>query len=111
LTEERERVFKKIFNAGYENHRVSEIAQMVRSSVLNKAGNEEIEIEIVPTDDDRSYHISSSKIEHELGFTPKHTIEDAVSDLVEALHAGKLVDPMSNSCYFNIKKMQEVKLQ
>lgn len=96
----------KIFNAGYENYRVSEIAGMVRE----KAG-EDVEIITTPTDDNRSYHISSAKIERELGFKPKHTVEEAVDDLVKAFRGGKVPDSMTDKRYYNIKTMQAIKLK
>ena len=96
----------KIFNAGYENQRVIEIAEMVREVV-----GKEVKIITTPTNDHRSYHISSEKIKHELGFIPKHTIEDAVSDLVAAFRAGKILNPMTDICYYNIKTMRALKLK
>ena len=95
----------KVFNAGYENYRIIEIAEMVRSVV-----GEDVEIVTTPTDDHRSYHISSEKIKHELGFTPQHTIEDAVRDLVAAFQAGKIPNPMTDIRYYNITMMQAVSL-
>ena len=96
----------KIFNAGYENYRVIEIAEMARSVVGKK-----VEIVMTPTDDHRSYHISSEKIKRELGFAPQHTIENAVRDLVTAFRVGKIPNPMTDIRYYNIKMMQEVKLR
>ena len=96
----------KIFNAGYENHQVMEIAEMVRAMV-----GEDVEIVVTPTDDHRSYHISSEKIKRELGFVPGHTIEDAIRDLVAAFEAGKIPDSLSDDRYFNIKTMQTLKLK
>ncbi|MFZ1595174.1 MAG: NAD-dependent epimerase/dehydratase family protein, partial [Anaerolineae bacterium] len=46
----------QIFNAGFENHRVAELAQMVQ----NVVGADRVTIETVPTDDNRSYHVSSA---------------------------------------------------
>ena len=97
----------QIFNAGFENHRVAELAQMVQDVV----GADRVTIETVPTDDNRSYHVSSAKIAAELGFVPQHTIEEAVRDLVAAFRAGKLPDSMSAPRYFNIKMMQTINLQ
>ena len=97
----------KIFNAGFENHRVRELAQMVQTIV----GFDRVTVETVPTDDNRSYHVSSAKIARELGFVPQHTIEEAVRDLVAAFRAGKLPDSMSAPRYFNIKMMQTINLQ
>lgn len=93
----------KIYNAGYENYKIIEIAEMVRRVV-----GKQVEIEITPTDDNRSYHISSDKIRRELGFVPNHTIEDAVRDLVSAFDKGKIPNPMTDIRYSNIKTMQAI---
>ena len=66
---------------------------------------------VLPTNDNRSYHISSEKISRELGFKSTHSIEMAVRDLVEAFNAGLLPNSMTDSRYFNIKRMQELKLK
>lgn len=95
----------EIFNAGYENHRVAEIAEIVRSVV-----GDDVQIVKTETNDTRSYHISSEKIRRRLGFMAKRTIEDAVVDLVSAFEAGKIPDSMTDVCYYNIKTMQAVDL-
>lgn len=100
-----EQIDGKIYNAGYENHSVSQLAETVRDAV---GGNVEIVVE--PTDDLRSYHVSSDLIRRELGFEPKHTIEDAVRDLVSAFKDGRLPDSMDDPRYYNIRTMQKVKL-
>lgn len=97
----------KTFNAGYENHKVREIAQMVKKVVVR----DDLKIETVPTDDNRSYHISSQKIERELGYKPKHTIEDAIKDLCNAFKEGKIPDPMNNIRWYNIKTMLAKKIR
>ena len=101
----------KIFNAGYENHTVADIAQMVRNVIQKElSGREKVEIVTTPSDDHRSYRISSEKIKRELGFIPGHSIEDAVRDLVAAFQAGKIPNSMTDNRYYNIKRMQAVKL-
>ena len=95
----------KIFNAGYENHKVAEIADMVRQAV-----GPDVQIVTTPTDDHRSYHVSSEKIKRELGFAPQHTIEDAVKDLVTAFGAGQIPNSMTDMRYYNIKTMQAIHL-
>ncbi len=102
-----EKIAGKIFNAGYENHSVSQIAQMVKDNLDRPS----IEIVVEPTNDNRSYHISSEKILKELGFKPKHTIADAVVDLRKAFEAGKVPNSMTDNKYYNIKTMQAVNLQ
>lgn len=96
---------RKIFNAGYENFPVSELARQVKEIVGSG-----VEIITEPTNDPRSYHISSEKIQEELGFTPRYSIEDAVRDLKEAIEDGRLTDPMTNPLYFNIERMKEIEL-
>ena len=101
----KEKIAGKIFNVGYENHTLNQLAQMVRDVV----GGENVAIETEPTDDNRSYHVSSEKIKQELGFTPKHTIEDAVKDLVAAFKNNKLPNAMTDPKYYNVKTMQKLK--
>ena len=102
-----EMIAGKIFNAGYENHRVSEIAEMVRKVV----GRKEVEIATTPTDDNRSYHISSEKIGRELGFEPKHSVEDAIKDLCDAFKAVKIPNPIDDIRYYNIKTMKHLQMK
>jgi nucleoside-diphosphate-sugar epimerase len=101
-----EKIDGQIYNAGYENHRVSEIAGIVQN-VIGK----DVRIETTSTDDNRSYHISSERIRRDLGFAANHTIEDAVRDIASAFSGGKLPNSMSDIRYYNIKTMQSVGLQ
>jgi len=95
----------KVFNAGYQNLALNTIAEKVQEVVGG-----DVQIETTPTNDNRSYHISSEKIARELGFTPRFTIEDAIRELTDAFRAGKVTDPLNNPLYFNIKRMQEIQL-
>ena len=103
----KEKIAGKTFNAGWENHTVSQIAKMVKEVI----GDPNIVIATEPTDDNRSYHVSSEKIKKELGFVPVHTIEDAVKDLVNALKDGKLPNSMTENRYYNIKVMKALALK
>jgi len=96
----------KIFNAGYENFTIMEIAEKVKSVI-----GDNIEIVTTPSDDNRSYHVSSQKIKQELGFVAKHSLEDAIKDLQSAFDAGKIPDPMNDMRYYNIKTMNAVNLK
>ncbi len=100
------KINRKIYNVGYENYRVREIAEIV-----NRSLGGDIPIKTTPTDDNRSYHVSSRKIRDELGFESAHTIEEAVLDLKNAFEAGKIPEPMDNIRYYNIKTMQDGKLR
>ena len=101
-----EKIAGQIFNAGYENHSVLELAKMVQSVV-----GDDVALVSTPTDDNRSYHVSSEKIRDVLGFEAKHTIRDAAAGLVTAFKAGKLPDSLTDERYFNIKRMQSLELQ
>jgi nucleoside-diphosphate-sugar epimerase len=94
----------KIFNAGYENHRLLDIAEMVHGVVGD------VPIKVQHTDDLRSYHVNSDKVRRELGFTPAHTITQAIEGLVAAFKAGKIADPLDDARYYNIKRMQNLRL-
>jgi nucleoside-diphosphate-sugar epimerase len=100
-----EKIDGGIFNAGYENLAVGKIAELVRDTLQM-----DTEIVVTPTDDNRSYHVSSELMKEVLGFEPKFTVEDAVRDLKAAFDAGLIPDSMNKSIYFNIKRMQEVDL-
>jgi|TARA_B100002003_G_scaffold153373_1_gene142148 nucleoside-diphosphate-sugar epimerase len=100
-----EKIAGKIFNAGYENQPVRKLAETVKSVV-----GEDVKLLTTPTDDNRSYHISSRKIKEELGFEAKHTIREAVEDLRNAFDRGLLPDSLADEKYFNIKRMQSLKL-
>ena len=106
LTAPNKRIAGKIFNAGYENQSVSEIAETVKSVVGN-----DVKLKIVPTDDNRSYHISSCKIREELGFVAKYSIREASQDLVDAFNQGLITDSLNDPRYFNIKMMEKINLQ
>ncbi len=96
----------QVFNAGYENHTVMQLADLVNGVMGGK-----LAIDVQPTDDMRSYHVSSAKLRQALGFSATHSIENAVRGLVDAFKESRLQDPMNNPMYFNIKRMQQVNLR
>ncbi len=100
-----DRINGRVYNVGYHNHKLRDIAEMVKNVVVN-----DVHIVTTPTDDNRSYHVSSEKIKRELGFSPAFSIEDAVRDLVEAFGAGRIPNSMTDDRYYNIKRMQRVNL-
>lgn len=103
-----EKIAGKTFNAGWQNLTIREIAETVRDIVQREVpGRENLELVVTPSDDKRSYHISSEKIRRELGFEPKRTVQDAVCDLIAAYKAGKIPNSMDDIRYYNIKTMQE----
>lgn len=102
-----EKIDGGVYNAGYQNYSIADLAQMVKR-VVEREMPEKAPIEIVTssTDDLRSYHVGSAKIARELGFTPKRTVEDAIKDLCDAFKAGKLPGSLDDPRYFNVKVMK-----
>ncbi len=101
-----EKIKGKIYNVGFENHTVDKLAELVKNQV-----GSDVKIEKIPTNDLRSYHISSDKITQELGFINKFSIEEAISDLTYAMKNDFLQDPINNPKYINIKVMQDINLE
>jgi len=107
-----EMVAGQIFNAGYENHTVSQLANMAKDGV-EKAfpAKSPIRIETTSTNDNRSYHVSSKRIAEKLGWTPKRTIDNAIGDLCCAFQNGKFPDSMTNDEYVNVRRVKALGLQ
>jgi nucleoside-diphosphate-sugar epimerase len=95
----------EIFNINGENLTLNQIASKVSDVTdVNK-------IEYQQTNDLRSYRVDASKIKTKLGFSPKFSVNDAILEIKKALLDGKFKDPLNNSLYFNIKRMQELKIK
>lgn len=101
----KEKIAAEIFNVGTENQTVLELAQTVQEVI-----GHDVKLITTPTNDNRSYHISSKKIEEKIGFIPAYTIKDAALNLKEALESELLVDSLNNEFYFNIKRMNSINL-
>ncbi|MBQ4810455.1 SDR family oxidoreductase [Pseudoalteromonas luteoviolacea] len=84
-----------IFNAGFENISIMDIAKMVQSKV-------ECEIEVTPSNDPRCYRINSDKL-LATGFKPKKDVNTAIGELIDAFENGKLED---QERFYNLKWMQ-----
>lgn len=106
VNEDKSNIAGKIWNAGYENHSVDQLAGIVKGVF-----GDDVVIEKTSTDDNRSYHVSSDKIAKDISFVPKYTIEDAVSELKDAFENGKLPNAMENPRYYNIKTMNNLNLR
>jgi nucleoside-diphosphate-sugar epimerase len=107
LASPKEKIASQIFNVGYHNHTVLQLGKMIQQIVSKKRP---VELKVEPSNDNRSYHVSSEKIAKELGFTPRYTIENAVEDLVAAFETHKLTDSLKNPLYFNIQTMKAINL-
>ncbi len=106
INAEKSKISGETFNAGYENKSVLDLANTVKNVL-----GDDIELIETPTDDNRSYHISSKKIQEILNFNSKFTIEDAVKDLQNAFKKNLLPNSLTDEKYFNIKRMKSIKLK
>jgi len=96
----------EIYNVGCQNNSVRELAEIVKKVI-----GPDVELETIPTDDNRSYHISSEKIKKDLNFETKNSIEQAVKDLKRSFELGILPNSLSDEKYFNLKRMQSINLK
>ena len=96
----------EIYNVGCQNNSVRGLAEIVKKVI-----GPDVELETIPTDDNRSYHISSKKIKKDLKFETKKSIEQAVKDLKRSFELGMLPNSLSDEKYFNLKRMQSINLK
>ena len=106
LNAEPKKINGQIFNVGFKNQSVNELANDVKEVV-----GDDIKIINTKSDDNRSYHVSSQKIKDILGFETKHTVKDAVVDLKNAFEKKLLTNTFNDEFFFNIKRMNSIKLQ
>jgi len=86
-----------IYNAGFENISILEIAQRVTKAVP-------AEIVVTPSNDPRSYRLSSEKL-LATGFAQQFTVADAVQEVITAFRDGRL---KNDDIYYNIKTMKNI---
>ncbi len=109
LTAPHEKIQGEVFNIGFENHSIADIALMVQKIVGEEFPEKgEIDIVTTPSDDNRSYHVNSDKVHRVLGYRPKRTIEDAVRDLARAFRNRLLDDSFENDWYYNVRTMKRI---
>ena len=94
---EKGETLEPIYNAGFENISILDIAQKVVEHVP-------AEIIVTPSNDPRSYRLSSKKL-LATGFSPKHGVEDGILDVIKAHKNGQL---KMEDRYFNIKTMKHL---
>ena len=85
-----------VFNAGFENLSILEIANLVAAVSGAK-------IVVKPSNDPRSYRVNSNKI-LAAGFNPKKSVKTAIDEIGVAFKAGALKD---EDRYYNLRWMQQ----
>lgn len=102
-----EKIAGGVFNAGYQNHTLARLAEIVKEVVEQQLpALAPIAIETTPTNDNRSYRVDSEKIGRELGFRPRRTIEDAVRDMCYAFKSGRFPNSLEDERYYNVRLMK-----
>ena len=106
-----EKINGQIFNVGYENLSIYEIAKKVKNEVehFNKLKN--INIEITESNDNRSYHINSDKIFDILGYKAKRGISDATIEMISSFKKGLLKNSFEDDIFFNVKRIKNLSLK
>jgi nucleoside-diphosphate-sugar epimerase len=99
----------EIFNCGYENQSISDLAIVVKRVVEREFPDRGmIDVVTTPSTDNRSYHINSEKIRQRTGFRPRFSVADAVTDLCNAFKNGLLPNSISHDCYYNVRTLKAI---
>jgi nucleoside-diphosphate-sugar epimerase len=107
LLEPASRIAGKTWNAGYQNRSIADLATIAKSIVEQQFPElGPIDIVTTPSDDKRSYRVNSDRIAAELGFRPRFSIEDAVSDICRWYRAGRFPNAMDDARYYNVKLLK-----
>lgn len=88
-----------VYNAGFENISILDIAELVTKYVP-------VEIVVTESNDPRSYRVNSDKL-LATGFKPKKKVEDAIRELIEKFKNGILKE---EDHFYNLKWMQQTVL-
>ena len=103
----KEKIHRQAFNVACQNLTIREIAEMVKKVI----GNNSIKFEVEATDDERSYHVNTSKMKEVLGFECKFSVEEAIQSLIDAYNNNLIIDGLNNPVYYNIKRMKDISLK
>lgn len=88
-----------IYNAGFENISILDIAKIVTKHLP-------VDITVTESNDPRSYRVNSDKLAA-TGFKPKKTVEDAVKEIIEKFRSGELKD---EDRFYNLRWMEQTVL-
>ena len=91
-----ERRLAGVYNAGFENLKVREIASMIADRVT-------AEVKVLPSNDPRSYAVCSDRL-LATGFAPKKDVATAIVEMVAAYRDGRLKD---EPIHYNVTWMKQ----
>jgi len=104
-----EKIKNEIFNVGYQNMSIQNIADLVKKVVEKSfTDKKEIPIKVVPSNDDRSYHINSDKIFKTLGFKARRSLEEAVGELCFFFKKGMIKRSFEDDMYYNVRRLKSI---
>ena len=83
-----------VYNVGFENMSISQIASIVSERVG-------VNIRVTESNDPRSYRLNSDKL-LSTGFTPNHSVNDAIEEIIMA-YKKNIIQTSDNN--YNVKKM------
>jgi len=106
IDENKNKIQRQIFNVGFQNLSIMNIAKIVKKELEENFSFKNIEIIKTESNDNRSYHINSDKINDILGFKPKFSIEDAVHEITKCFKNNLFNNPLENSIYHNVKTLK-----
>jgi nucleoside-diphosphate-sugar epimerase len=107
IDSESNKIKNEIFNIGYENMSIKEIALKVKKVVQEKfPEKDEITIETFKSEDGRSYHINSDKIKNILNFEPKYNIEYAVNEICDYFKNGTIKNSFEDDIFYNVRTLK-----
>ena len=104
----KELISNQIFNVGFDNMSISEIAKLVKKVLERDFSMKDIIIEKSYSDDKRSYHINSDKIKKTLNFTPKHSVEYGIYELALAFKNNLIRNSFQDDIYYNVKTLKRI---
>jgi nucleoside-diphosphate-sugar epimerase len=87
-----------IYNAGFENISILELANRIKKNITTKVCIQE-------SNDPRSYRQNSDKL-ISTNFIPKFTVDDAIKEIIVLYNQNKLEEKDS---YYNVKQMKKIK--
>ena len=87
-----------IYNAGFENISILELANRIKINITTKVCIQE-------SNDPRSYRQNSDKL-ISTNFIPKFTVDDAIKEIIVLYNQNKLEEKDS---YYNVKQMKKIK--
>ncbi len=92
--------FTGVYNAGFENISILDIAKLVTRYVP-------AQIVVTPSNDPRCYHVNSDKL-LKTGFKPKKKVDDAIQEIITKFQAGICQD---EDRFYNLKWMSQALLE